>query len=189
MTFFIDPLPNMSGDAAVSLAEVKAHLSIVAGNAAFDDLLMTLRDSAIGAIEQFTGKYLIPRTGVVWRGQFPPDGTPLDLCRGPLISVASITYTDRTGSGITLPASDYLVVPGGTLVIPVGAWPSDGIAGTAVVTFSAGFSGQTLPSALKLAALGLCAFYFENRDAMINAREGMPVGVEALARPYRDIHI
>ena len=144
-------------------------------------------------VEELTQKQLITATWVRTLDRFP-ETHPIDLPRGPLASVASISYTDENGDAQTLAASGYQVdlvndpgriLPGVDLV-----WPDTraNALNTVTITYTAGYgaTGASVPPPLIQAILMLVSHWFEHREAVaLTQMSEVPFAVQRLVSFYR----
>lgn len=164
----------------VSLIEAKAHLRVDHND---DDTLITaLIAAAVDHLDGWTGilgRCLVEQT---WRQDFDTFATCLPLPLGPVISVSSLTV-----GGVTVDASDYalLVDAGGRARVEIAHIASG--PGTVSVTYKAGYA--TVPAALKVAIMLLVGNWYENREAVGEARSELPIGAHALIAPFRSVGV
>lgn len=143
------------------------------------------------------GGYRYPdrRLGVVYTGEgrFPQ---PIRLPGGPVNSLDRVLYTDGAGVAQMIVDAQFDSYEEPARVLPAagGTWPSTQIIMGAVrVRYWAGYSLDDdsplltpLPAELKHAMLLVLGHLYENReDSTDVALESIPLGAEALARPYR----
>jgi uncharacterized phiE125 gp8 family phage protein len=174
-----------------------------------DDLLLAYLDAATDHAERFTGRALLLRTYEFALDEFPRWRTGA-LCREPsrlhpgieipyppLIEALTFTYGDDSDSELEL-ATDYLVDDYGDKAVlrPVTSWPSTVTPYPNIVKFRyrAGYSSEVdpdsdalpLPGGIKAAVLLTVAHLYANREASVEkAMQELPLGVEALLRPWR----
>lgn len=161
---------------------------------------MTWRLLEIG-LDAFPGHhragYRFPdrRLGVVYTGE-GRHPHPIRLPGGPVNALDRILYTDGAGVDQTMTDAQFDSYEEPARVLPaVGAtWPSTEIRmGAVKVRYWAGYtlpddspSGTPLPKPLKQAMFLVLGHLYENRENSIDvALENIPLGAEALARPYR----
>lgn len=191
MLFQIAPsaVPEGYGEALLPLAACKAWLRILDDE--FDPLIDALRDAAIDAVEQYTGCYLAPRTGLVATFAGLDDAAPMRLGRGPeaSISVQSVAYVDSTGAATAMDGSTWRWTVGGLLPAIGTSWPIG--ASQVAVTFSAGFPAGTCPAGLITAAKMFVAHLFANPEAVVTqgAAGELPLGFRMLCDQHRLIAI
>lgn len=118
------------------------------------------------------------------------------LLRPPVQSVVSVTYTDPSGNPQTMPSSDYVLDANTRPARLVPAlnkqWPATavGTINVAAVTFIAGYgsSDTNVPDDIKAAIKLLLGHFYTNREEItVDTRlvaVQIPIGVEALMRPY-----
>jgi uncharacterized phiE125 gp8 family phage protein len=178
----------------VSLAEAKAHLR--KDDTDEDTLIEGLIAAATAHLDGSTGilgRCLVTQT---WRqdlDQWPCDGT----IRLPLLPAQSATvqYVAADGTPTALPTNDFQLVAdarGASVRRVDGAtWPNLACRPDAVrVTFIAGYgAAAAVPMAIKQAMLLLVGHWFENREAVQigQAPSELPLAVDALIRPYREV--
>jgi uncharacterized phiE125 gp8 family phage protein len=135
------------------------------------------------------------RLGVVYEGE-GRHPHPIRLLGGPVNSLDRVIYTDVGGIDqvITDAQFDSYEEPARVLPAVGTTWPSTQIRmGAVKVRYWAGYSapddspiGTPLPLPLKHAMLLVLGHLYENReDSADVALESIPLGAEALARPYR----
>lgn len=191
MLFQIAPsaVPDGYGEALLPLAACKAWLRILDDE--FDPLITALRDAAIDAVEQYTGCYLAPRTGLVATFAGFDGAAAMRLGRGPEASIAvqSVAYADSTGTAIAMDGSAWRWAVGGLLPAIGTSWPSG--ASQVAVTFSAGFPAGTCPAGLITAAKMFLAHLFANPEAVVTqgAAGELPLGFRMLCDQHRLIAI
>jgi uncharacterized phiE125 gp8 family phage protein len=154
--------------------------------------------------EAFTCRSLAPQTLELALDWFPC--ASIALPKGPVQSVASVTYTDTDGNPQTVSSGNYVLDSYSTDVdwlIPAYefAWPHTlGIANAVKIRYVAGFdtpgdSPQThpLPMSIRAALLLLVADLFEHREnTMAEGRtivQEVPFGVKAMLMPHRLVGI
>lgn len=188
MRFSLSPVDPVDGEEILPLDAAKAHLRVTHGHE--DELIGALRDAAIDAVEQYTGKSMLARPHK-WRGRF---GTRLILGLGPLVAVQAVKYLDTAGAEQT-PVVAETLRPGldGELLPIVGtSWPAtaDGD-GVVEIEFTAGYAATKCPPSLIMAAKLMLGTLYANREAVIvgvTAGE-LPLGFKQLCRPYRTVRV
>lgn len=121
---------------------------------------------------------------------------PIRLRGGPINSLDSVVYTDSAGIARTLADAQFDSYEEPARVLPAGGagWPStQNLMGAVKVRYWAGYtlpddspSGTPLPMPLKQAMLLVLGHLYENREDSVDvALESIPLGAQALARPYR----
>lgn len=172
-------------DTPVTLAEAKAWCR-VDGTADDDALNMSLA-AATGQVEDFTGKALAEQTWLLALDDF---SDVIELPRGPVLAVTSITYLDATGDEQLLDPSIYtldLVSNPQRIVRNCGeSWPEvSGAVNAVSIVFTAGYA--TLPAPIKMSILMLVAQWFDNRAGVQigNIVNEIPFTVTRLLSPFR----
>ena len=175
----------------VSVGEAKDHLRVDAADE--DALIARLIAAATAHFDGWAGvlgRALVTQT---WAATYPRLASPLALPLAPVASVASVTYADATGATQTLAADQWrLIGRADVAVIEVAegvTWPQTAERSDAVtVTFTAGYGGASdVPEALRHAILMAVHDLYDHRgEAVIGGGvRRVPLGVEALAAPYR----
>jgi uncharacterized phiE125 gp8 family phage protein len=172
----------------ISLADAKAHLRVLHDddNGYISGLIETAGDWLFGE-NSWLGR---PAPASEWEltlCEFPAGR--LDIPKPPLVSVDGVFYMPsdggaeqeltgfrtlgESGSGYILPAKDL-------------EWPeTDSEPESVRIEFTAGYA--LLPASIKRAALLLIGHWYENREAVAEAKlSAMPMAVEALLMPYRN---
>lgn len=178
-------------DEPVSLADMKAHLTIDAAFTADDDLIAGMIAAARQDAEDYLGQCLMPQQWLYALDQFPAypwDSTiamrsswepyrnrnnpqTVIIPRPPLVSIDSVQYADpATGQMTLLDPSQYQVdsvsSPGRLLPAWNGCWPATAPAVNAVqILFTAGM--QSVPANSKLAIKLRAAAYYANREEFL----------------------
>lgn len=153
----------------VTLAELKAYCRIDHDDS--DDLIESLGTSAREYVEQAIGRTLITTTYSLKLPAFPSHGARIELPRGPLQSVEDVSYTDKTGSTVAVPETDYHVAGVGNVlgmipsISPKTRWPDD-VADepeAVAVTYKAGYgdSASDTPQRLRLCIKALACWWYE----------------------------
>lgn len=176
--------------APVSLDDAKLHLRIDgdAENATIERLVRAATSNA----ERLTNRAFVTQRWALTLDRFPGCNQPIKIPLPPLQSVESIKYFDSTDTEQTLPASDYVVDPGGLLgqVLPAWrkSWPS--ISGRPMgvrIEFTAGYGdANAVPPDIVSAILLLVGSLDQNREAVVIGTivNELPMGVEYLLSPY-----
>ena len=194
----------------IVLADAKTQLRIVddltdpdteALYSSDDAALSTFIDAAHEYIATETRQQFVNRNYLYTLDRFPGDNFPfwehcsrvrtdpeLKLPLPPLQAVASVQYTDKTGSPQTLDPTTYSVNttcrPGRIVLKPGFAWPVvDHSAACVRITFTAGYGADasTVPTILKQAILLLAGAWFEQREDSMTLRTScIPIGVKAI---------
>lgn len=151
-----------------------------------DDLILGLARAARQHCEHFTGLSLMSSDYELALDEWPEDGE-IVLPRAPFLSVQEIRVSDDSSdwpldeSSYTV--DDYSKVPYGILR-PVSEWPAIEEGNQARIRFR---TGPT--EAILAAMLLLVGHWYANREAVGNLQQQLlPLGVEALLRPYR-VHL
>ncbi len=191
MLFQITPsaVPDGYGETLLPLAACKAWLAVLEDD--FDDLIGALRDAAIDTVEQYTGCYLAPRTGLIATFAGFDGSGPMRLGRGPEASVAvqAVDYLDASGAAVAMDAGAWRWTVAGLRPAIGTAWPAD--ASEIAVTFSAGFPTGACPAGLLAAAKMFVAHLFTNREAVVTqgAAGELPLGFRMLCDQHRLVAI
>ena len=175
----------------VSVAEAKEHLRLDGYEE--DGLVGRLIAAATAHFDGWggvLGRALVTQT---WAATYEALEAPLILPLAPATSVASVTYADVGGATQTLAADQWRLIEGADAarVEPAEGvtWPQTAERSDAVtVTFTAGYGGAAdVPEALRHAILMTVHDLYEHRgEAVIGGGvRRVPLGVEALAGPYR----
>ncbi|AHE55531.1 head-tail connector protein [Sphingomonas sanxanigenens] len=175
----------------ITLAEAKAHCRVLDDSE--DSLFPGWIAAAREVVENFTGHILAPREVT----QTFDDFGRVELRAWPIAAdaVFVVSYTDP--AGVDHVVGDARLISG---VRPARLRPAFGAAwpmplyspGAVSVTVTAGYATPAdVPQSLKQAMLLLIGHYFANRDAVITGTISgeLPLGVEALCRPYRMVWI
>lgn len=182
--------------AVLPVAAFKDHLRLGTGfadDAVQDEVLEAFLRAAIATIEARTGKVLISRefswTLTAWR-----DLAAQALPVAPVSAIGSLTITDRLGSDEVIAPSRYVLeqdMHRPRLVATTICLPAIPVAGTAVITFTAGFGPDwsDLPADLGQAVFLLAAHYYEHRNDAAASGGEMPHGVSALIQRYRTVRL
>jgi uncharacterized phiE125 gp8 family phage protein len=160
-----------------------ARITDTRGDSVVDGLITAARTY----VERVYRIQLLTATWKLYLDGFPPRRSII-IPRPPLISVASVTYTDETGTGQTWPSSDYQTdlnsKPGRIRPIGGGTYPSTqaDTFGTVIVTYDAGFGvAAAVPDEIKT-AINLRVQYFYDRPEKTTLLER----ADALLASYRD---
>lgn len=162
-----------------SVAELRSHLRVDFSDD--DNLLLDLEAAAEELLAELANRSLLPTTWRLTLDSWPRDRV-IRLPRGPLRSVASITYTDHDGDVQTLDPSTYRADSTdevARIVEAVGAsWPNPlEVPGSITVQYVAGYDepGATgadvihggVPARAKHAIRLLVAHYYELREPVV----------------------
>ncbi|MES2903854.1 MAG: head-tail connector protein [Pseudomonadota bacterium] len=172
----------------LTLAEAKAQCRVLHDDE--DALIARLVTAATRHVERALSLSLIERTYVLTLDSF---SDAIELPRGPVASVTSLTYSDADGVTQTVSAADYTVDlvsrPQWLVRNSSASWPAtlDGV-NVVSVQYVAGF--DELPAEyedLKHAIALLVGHFYANREAVTADRQAteVPMAVEALMQPFR----
>lgn len=173
--------------ATITVAEARVACRIHADETSFDDLLTLLLAGAVEEVGNYIGQGLAPQGWQLTLDAFC--GEAIELPLGPVTAVAEVGHFDPEGLVAAVDPGDYVLDlvsrPQWVVLNEGAAWPETLDAVNAVwVNFTAGYTAETLPSALKGAVLGLVQHRFDN-----GMSEAMPDGVRRLADQFRRIVI
>lgn len=174
-----------------------------------DSLLLGHLDAATDHAEKFTGRSILIRTYEFALDRFPAWRNPwlcepgqtrlppgIEIPYPPLIEVERFAYGADSDSELEL-GDDFTVDTYGDKAVlrPVTAWPSVTAAPNVVTCrYRAGYSGEVdpdsdadpLPGAIRAAILLMVGHLYTNREASVaGSMAELPLGVEALLRPWR----
>lgn len=175
-----------------STAEAKAHLRLE--TTADDTYVDTLVKAAREYTEKLTWRALINQTWELVLSSGFPSSDFIELPKGSLVSVTSVTYLDQDGATQTLNAATYEVdtkSPRGRVILKDGEqWPATKDRWNSVtVTYVAGYGagGAQVPNALKQAMLLLIAQMYEHRvpEVVGTIATQIKFAFDALVAPYR----
>ncbi len=170
----------------VTLAELKAHLRIDAGDE--DDLLESLIRVSRAHLEAFTGVALMTQGFRLLLDDWPR-GEVIQLMKTPVQTIDAILVYDADGVAQTLDLSGLLLDAAARparLVVRQRQRPSQPINGIEI-EFTAGFgSGTEVPPELKRAILIHAAHLYEFRGAVTPDMQpaSIPPGYERLIAPW-----
>jgi len=176
--------------AVLTLQQLRQHCKIDPPDAANDadpDLTAALA-AAHALAEHETGISIGPQVLELALDEFPEGG--IQLPRGPVTSITSVSYVDVNGDTQTLASTAYSLddysTPAWLLPAAGTDWPSSYAAANAVkVRYAAG--AVTLPAALDQAIRLLVGLYFDNRNAADKGQLAeLPMGVQALLNTQKD---
>jgi uncharacterized phiE125 gp8 family phage protein len=163
----------------------EARLYLRASTTAEDALVMGMLFASREFAEQYTERAFVTQTWELSLDAFPRRGW-IEIPKGTLQSVTSVTYTDENGAGQTLATSVYDVDtrrdPGRIMLAENESWPTTDYQPNAVVIkFVCGYGlAAAVPYSIR-AAIQLLVQYFEQRDASAHVMQA----AEALLSPYR----
>lgn len=163
----------------VSLSLAKQHLEYEDTDR--DGLITQYIEAAAAWVENYTGKKLAVGPVVQSEDCF---GNYIQLQTAPFLSLTSIAYIDTNNAPQTVAGARGL---NGRIYAPIGGWPSKADYTLVTVTYQAGYT--TVPADLVSAELLLIGHWFENREAVNvgNITSELPLAVEALCRPHRNV--
>jgi uncharacterized phiE125 gp8 family phage protein len=183
MQFELAPfaLPADYGEGIVSLAEMKAHLSIDASDTYHDVIIEVYRDAAVDMVEKYCGV----RLGTLTGGESLPPVIKLGVW--PVTAITSITWLDGDGADVTGDAADWRIVRRDEIALKPGRTLPSGVAAGVAITFGAGFDDDTRPKALVQAVRMFAAHLFLNRETVMagTVANEIPLGFRQLCGAYR----
>jgi len=185
----------------ISLAEARLHLRLTADDTTTEDSLISIWIAAARrAAESITGRGLITQTWRLVLDDFPGC---IELERGPVQSISSLTYRDMAGATQTVSwaaAANFIQRSSdGTLVADLSAaparitpafgsvWP---IAmpeiGAVAVTYVAGYgaAGSAVPEGIRSWMLLRIGLLHANREEVIDGQASPLPHVDSLLEPY-----
>lgn len=175
----------------ITLAEAKAHLRVVDSDD--DAYIAALITAATGNAEAWLGRALVDQTWDYTLDEFPDDdGGIIEIPKPPLISVATVAYSDTSGAETVIAPSDYSVdaitQPG--RLKPVADWPD---AAGVRVRFRAGYldtnspPNAAVPFDIRAGMMFIIANMYEHRENVVVGLVAtqLPWGIENLWRPHR----
>ncbi|RYC26840.1 head-tail connector protein [Ciceribacter ferrooxidans] len=171
----------------LTLAEVKAHLRL--DDAGEDGLLAGLVTVAREHLERQTGLMLITQTHRLYCDAWPAGGV-IQIDRGPVQAIESVTVYDGDGNPLHVSLQDHLLDGESR---PARLWlrdpPAPGRALNGIeIDFRAGFgdTGADVPDTLKRAMLMHVALMFCYRGAVAPADQpaAIPAGYDRLVAPF-----
>ena len=173
--------------AVLTLAEMRLHLRLdaVLGVHPDDTLISALLSAAVQYCEHYTQRSIGTQTLELALDAFP-DG-PVVLPRGPIQSVASVSYVNTAGTTTTLLNTLYAIDDYGFeawIVAKYGtSWPyTEGSANCVKVRYVAG----SIEPAVKSALLLTLGHLYENREnSSVLQLKSLPMGVDALLNTVR----
>jgi uncharacterized phiE125 gp8 family phage protein len=179
----------------ISTGDLQEHLRAPVGGS--DGALLAIYLSAAReAVEQATGRALMPQTWQVRLSEFPEAGGHIELPFPPIISVTSVAIINPEGDAETLAGVEYQVsAPSGPAAGPARLYPAadaewpDTLAdtqGAVVVTYQAGYANAAaVPAALRAAVMLVAGDLYENREASAVRVPGDIPAVKRLMDPFR----
>ena len=183
-------------DAALPVAELKAHLRLGSGFAednVQDGVLSSFLRAALAAIEARTGKALFARE-FSWGVQAWRDTVGQVLPLAPVSAITALSVVDIDGAVSVSDAGAYRLEQDThrpRLRPRSACLPSIPEGGSAQVVFTAGFgpAWADIPVDLQQAVLMLAAHYYEFRTDVALGQGCMPFGVTALIERYRVLRV
>lgn len=170
----------------VSRAEAKAQCVVDVGFTADDALFDIYIAAARSSAEKYTGTGIMPQSWTLTVPQFPQCGEFIELPRGPVVSIDSITYLDQAGATQTLDPSLYVwersQLSDRISLAANQVWPSTLRQADAVsIAFTVGFVADItanplvplVPTDLKAALLMRVADLYRNREAQLVGGGGL----------------
>jgi uncharacterized phiE125 gp8 family phage protein len=175
----------------VSLAEAKAHLRV--SHSDEDQIIGALVASARRIVEARSGLMLISQTWVHSLDRWPDYGV-IEIPLAPVLAVEELAVYGEDDTKAVIDAAHYFADlasrPPRLLLRGSRMWPPPGRTLNGIsVTVEAGFgaTAAAVPEPLRQAMLILVAHWYENRG---NAEPpAMPLTVDALIRPYREVRL
>jgi len=172
----------------ISLADAKAHLRVLHDddNGYISGLVETAGDWLFGE-NSWLGRAAPSSEWELTQATFPVGR--MDIPKPPLVSVDGVFYTPSDG-GAEQAITDFRTFGegGSGYILPAvdTDWPeTDGEPESVRIEFTAGYA--LLPASIKHAALLLIGHWYENREAVAEAKlSALPLAVEALLMPYRN---
>lgn len=173
----------------VDVDEAKAHLRLE--HTLDDDYVMALITAARQYVEEICWRGLVTQTWELVLGEFCEEDE-IQLPKGNLASITSVTYTDANGAAQTLATSVYEAdttnVPGFVRLKYGQSWPATRDRWDAVVIkYVVGWSGEDVPAPIKQAILLLVSQMYEHRTPEVTGTiiSSVKFAQEALLAPYR----
>lgn len=156
----------------VTVAQAKKQLEIADDVADHDAHISDLIDVAIECVENDSRRALVTQTLVQKMHHFPLYCEYIEIKRGPLASVTSISYVDANGDSQTWSSSNYIVdtarKPGAIWLAYSASFPTTrGHVNDVTITYVAGEAVTSVPAAAKQAILLLVTHAFEQREPII----------------------
>jgi len=166
---------------ALDLGVVRKHLRVKLTDE--DDLIASYMQAARARFERATGLYPLATQLELAVDACPPGSEPLELDRGPLLSVESIATFDRVGTRTDLSVADFVIDTRRARIAPAAGqrWPS-GLRSTQglVINLTVGMAteSQAIEPDLARTLLELTAWYFrrtgtEPPDSLLASWQGV----------------
>jgi uncharacterized phiE125 gp8 family phage protein len=175
----------------ITLAEARAHCRVdVAGSPATSPDDATLQAAIAAArdfVEQYTGRSLMTQSRRALFATLPPSCVPLQVPRGPVIDVQSLTIDGEPFTDFTLLRDDRVA-----FLVPTTAWPCVPFkAGRVALDYRAGYvagspEAPAVPAAVRQALLLLVEHFHRNRGAVDVPMAALELGVESLLSGFAD---
>lgn len=174
----------------VSLEESKAHLRVFHDDD--NDYIEGLNDAAqdwLSGENNWLGRSVVEQGWELTLSRF--EARRICLSKPPLVEVKNVFYTPSDG-GAEVEITDFRTfdvgVANGGYILPAKNtdWPqTDGEPSSVRIVFTAGY--EEAPSSVKRAALLMVGHWYENREAVTDAKiDDLPLAVDALLMPYRN---
>lgn len=161
-------------ETVLPLAAVKAELDIDHNDD--DSLITSHRDAAIGWVENYTNRFLGPKTVLFTADYIPGSGLQL-----PFAPFTSLTTLSVGGEDVANPTT-IAAAPGLLLPPSASSWPSYTAAmGAVQAEYIAGYAAGSTPEVLLQAAKLMTGLFYDKSDRM----EKDTQAVQNLIREYR----
>ncbi|TCM55671.1 putative phiE125 gp8 family phage protein [Rhizobium sp. PP-F2F-G48] len=176
----------------LTLAEARAHLRIddTADDPVIADLITTVREH----LERTTGLVLIARSFRLYLDRWP-QGRVLEIGRGPIRSIETITGYDALGAPFETDMTGFVLDGGASpprLFLPAAPETARAVNGIEI-DFTAGFgtTGAEVPASLKRALLLHLALLHAYRGAVSPGDQpaDVPAGYDRLVAPFRRMRL
>lgn len=190
-------LSNAPSVEPLSTTEGKAQSRVLIS--ADDTLIASYVKAARMHVENILNRALITQTWDYYLDQFPFGGdwrfsSVINVPKGQLQSVTSITYDDTNGDNQTLSSSLYEVdtktdpariVPAFGETWPVVQGQPNGV--KIILVMGYGDAGSDVPEDIRQAMRFIMAHYYENREAVVTGTQvnKIPDAAEVLLEPYK----
>jgi uncharacterized phiE125 gp8 family phage protein len=177
----------------LTLTECKTHLRV--DSSADDTYITSLLYAAENQAETILRRSLLATTLVLQLDAFPACRT-IELDRGPVSSITSVSYFDADDAAQTLAGANYTLdnksVPDVVQLEPDLYWPDykRDRRNAISVEYVAGFaSAAAVPVEITIAILQLVAHWYSNREAVVMSSIGyaVPEMFASLLWPHRDM--